>query len=363
MLIVVYGTTGELIKILPLIKSVPKEQLITICTYQQPQQLRQLVEEADIPKPTFAVGRRPDQSDLESMWQIPGWAIRVHVGLLMKRRKIRQLAGSRKNTIVLVHGDTLTTVFGALWGRLLGYKVGHIEAGLRSHNWRHPFPEELDRLTVSKLARVHFSPGKTPERNLAKVKGEIIQTDYNTVLDSLRLAKNDKSKNDFKLPDKYAVISIHRNELLAEKPVLEHFLKTVRMQAKKDNLIFLDHPVTKQRLGELGYDHFLDHPKITRLPKLSYYKFIKLVTNAQYVLTDSGGLQEETAYLGIPCLVHRVATEREEGLGQNVVLSEYKAEKLADFLKDPSRYHRGGLAETVSPTEKIITYLKNQKYL
>lgn len=360
MIIVVYGTTGELIKVLPLIKGVPKNKLLTICTYQQPEQLGRLLKEANIPMPDFEIGRKSTQSDLESLSQIPGWLVKVHYGFFKLRRKIRRIAKTEKS-IVLVHGDTLTTVFGALWGRLYGLKVGHIEAGLRSHNWRHPFPEELDRLAVSRLARIHFAPGETPEKNLkvAGVKGDIVQTNFNTVLDSLRLAKEDKSRDNFSLPNKYAVVSVHRNELMAEKNILEHFLKRIREQAEKDYFVFLDHPVTKQKIRELGFDHYLNHTNIRRLPKLSYYRFIKLVSKAEYVLTDSGGLQEETAYLGIPCLVHRVATEREEGLGKNVLLSRYDSKLLDKFLLNPSKYRGKGLDKKLSPTRVITNYLKD----
>lgn len=364
MVIIVYGTTGELIKILPILKVIPKDQQVRICTYQQPHQLKQLVNEVKLDAPNYGVGRNPEKHDLESIKEVPWWAIKTNLGLFNAMRKVRKQHG-RKNTVVLVHGDTMTTVFGALWGRLLGFPVGHIEAGLRSHNWRHPFPEEIDRLLTSRLARMHFAPGDVPVENLhkAKAKGDIVPTTYNTVLDSLRMAQKDTTDIGYKLPKKFAVVSIHRNELLVQKEELESFLKTIRKQAEKDNIIFLDHPVTKQRMNDLQLNSILEHKNITRLPKLSYYRFIKLVAKADYVLTDSGGLQEETAYLGIPCLVHRMATEREEGLGKNVVLSLYDQKIVNDFLKDPYKLAGQGVSSKISPTKTILDYLKNKHFI
>jgi UDP-N-acetylglucosamine 2-epimerase (non-hydrolysing) len=271
----------------------------------------------------------------------------------------------------VVHGDTVTTVLGALMGRLHRTTVVHVEAGLRSFNWRHPFPEEIDRMIVSRLARYHFAPGQTPIDNLhkAEVKGKIVDTKRNTVLDSLRYARAASTEgldtHGADLSKPYYVISIHRNELMSDEAALHGLLETIQKHAQTHDIqaMFLDHPITKERLTKLGYDNLLDHENIFRMPKLSYYRFIQLVSNAKYIITDSGGLQEEAAYLDIPCLVHRMATERQEGLGENVVLSLYDQKKVDQFLANPDKYHGQKAEDSIKPTQTIITTLRADGFI
>lgn len=366
MLVIVYGTTGELIKLLPLIKSLKPDSYLTICTYQQPQQLKRLLHQADIKEADIKIGQKPDANDLESLKSIPRWFLSLWAGFFINRRKIkRQLKQSTGSNLLLVHGDTTTTLLGAVMGRLLGLPVGHIEAGLRSFNWRHPFPEELNRIYTSKIARIHFAPGKTPVTNLKKAntKGQIINTNFNTVLDSLRLAQTAKLPTKHKLPKQFCLISIHRNELLAQPKELELILNKIAEFSNKMPVVFLDHPITKERMRTLQFDQLMDAPGITRIPKLDYFSFISILAKAECVITDSGGLQEETAYLGIPCLVHRKATEREEGLGKNVVLSLYQAKKVDEFLANHTAYKTEGVSKAISPTKIILDSLKSQNFI
>lgn len=367
MIVVVYGTTGELIKIMPLLKDVPREKLITICTYQQPQQLAGLFTAADIARPDIAIGQDSQAADLEKISRVPMWFTKVWTGFFKHRRAIKKrlaASGDEKHAII-VHGDTTTTLLGSRMGRLLGVTVVHVEAGLRSFNWRHPFPEELNRIFVSKIARIHFAPGDEPVRNLKKagVKGKIINTRYNTVLDSLRMAQDSKTPLPFKVPKTYCLISIHRNELLAQPKELEKILRHIQEFAKNIPIIFLEHPITKERIKSLKLGHLLRHQNIQLVPKQSYYRFIQLLAKSSCVITDSGGLQEESAYLGIPCLVHRRATERNEGLGENVVLSLYDDNKVTEFCNNYIKYRRPGVSKSISPTKKILATLRQDKYL
>jgi UDP-N-acetylglucosamine 2-epimerase (non-hydrolysing) len=367
MVIVVYGTTGELIKLLPLLNGIDADSVLTVCTYQQPQQLKKLFSDASLEQPDFKIGQSETSADLEKLILVPRWMVGVWYGFLINRKRIKtrlKKEGSQKHALI-VHGDTTTTLFGSLMGRFLGLPVIHIEAGLRSYNWRHPFPEELNRIYTSKIARIHFAPGNVPVSNLkkARTKGEIINTEYNTVLDSLRLAQKQKVAARDNLPLKYCLVSIHRNELLTQPKELKAILEKIRDFADTLPIIFLDHPITKERIQSLGFDGILEHSSISRLPKLSYFNFIKLLTQSSCVITDSGGLQEETAYLGIPCLVHRKATEREEGLGKNVLLSMYDSKKIDEFLEDYESYQTEGVSGNISPTEIIIEYLKESKFI
>lgn len=363
-IIVIYGTSGELIKIAPLLKKL--EGSITINTNQQPHQVGAILEETALPKPTHTVSNGFRGNELSKIWQLLAWfpatvwnLARITPGI---RREIR---ADKHPPLVVVHGDTMTTVIGALYGRLNGFKVAHIEAGLRSHDWRNPFPEEIDRLITSRLARIHFSPGDVPVKNLRDdgAKGEVINTQLNTVLDSMLMARSGVIGHGVKgLPKKYGVVSIHRNELMAKPDVLKQLIETLDRYSSKTPLVFLDHPVTKARLTELGYDRLFTKKEFIRVPKQSYFKFMKLLAKADFVVTDSGGLQEECAYINTPCLLHRLATEREEGLGANVLLSKFDDGVVRGFMDDPSKFKGVAAKDEFSPTDVILNYLKTNSY-
>lgn len=372
MIVIVYGTTGELIKLISLVKEIPEDQQLRINTNQQPGQLAQLMDDAKLPEPHYVLTDGRKGRDLEKKTDILLWGMRLSGQTVKDLRKIKkQLKDTPGKHAVMVHGDTVTTVYGALLGKLLGLPIVHVEAGMRSHDWRNPFPEEIDRKIVGKLARYHFSPGDTPTNDLIKekAKGEIIDTLRNTVLDSLRYAQkapvSNKAFGKLDVNKPYVVVSIHRNELMANPKALKELLESIRDHAKSDNLqmVFLDHPITKERITQLGYDDILKSRNIIRLPKLSYYRFIQLISNAKYAITDSGGLQEETAFLGIPCLIHRMATERMEGLGKTAELTYYKKDKVEEFLNNTDKYIGEKEGNKIQPTKIIIDKLVSSGFL
>lgn len=367
MIIIIYGTTGELIKLLPLIRDIPYEKQFRISTQQQPLQLKGLHDEANAPVPNCTMANGKKGHDLEKISDMLFWIKDIVFGYIRARKYIKNIKKENKNNLVIVHGDTVTTVIGALIGKLHRIKVAHIEAGLRSGNWRHPFPEEIDRRITSKIAKINYAPGDIPVSNLmkAKVSGEIVNTKFNTVLDSLKLASlsNLKIKGLSTIPSKYFIVSIHRNELMSQPSELKRTLENISNKSKDIDCIFLDHPVTKEKIRTLNFDNIIDGRNITRLNKLRYFQFITLISKADFIITDSGGLQEEAYYLGIPCLVHRLTTERDEGLGKNVVLSKYDNKAVVNFLNKPNRYRTKSLSTNISPTKLIIKDLINRGYL
>ncbi|MBA3757278.1 UDP-N-acetylglucosamine 2-epimerase [Candidatus Saccharibacteria bacterium] len=368
MLIFIYGTTGELIKIAPILKAVPREQYLLINTVQQAKQLPKLQAQLLI-KDDFLLANGYKGRDLENYFQALRWLPAVFKNFFNNRKKIKRAIKENSSTqnLVLVHGDTNTTVLGAVFGRLLGMPVAHVEAGLRSFDIMHPFPEELNRRIVSRIARLHFAPGDQPVKNLNKNKGVVINTAYNTVKDSIDLVRHiDTIELPKNLPEHYGIVSIHRNELLSDKNGLRDFLKVLSEgELTSSNLIFLEHPVTAEKIRVLGYGKYLESPNIIRLPKLDYPTFMKLLGGANFVLTDSGGLQEECTYLNIPCVVHRKVTERMEGLGANVELTGMKAELVAEILaKLLKRTSSASASENqTSPTQIITNYLGRGGYI
>jgi UDP-N-acetylglucosamine 2-epimerase (non-hydrolysing) len=367
MIIFIYGTTGELIKIAPLLNKIPRDQYLLVSTVQQAQLLPSLQKQLNI-KDDFLLANGYKGRDLENYFQAIRWLPIVIFNFFKKRRKIKKALKANRSAknIVLVHGDTNTTIIGSVFGKILGLRVGHIEAGLRSFDIFHPFPEEINRRIVTKLARVHFAPGEQPVKNLERAKGEVVNTVYNTVKDSIDLVKSIKTiELPESLPAKFGIVSIHRNELLSNKVALKSFLLVLgSKEMQSNNFVYLDHPITQERIRALGLDSYLHKQNIVRIPKLDYPTFMKLLSKAEFVLTDSGGLQEECTYLNIPCVVHRKVTERMEGLGANVELTGMNSKTVVPILeKLLKRSSATAKAEDVSPTQTIIDYLRVNKYI
>jgi UDP-N-acetylglucosamine 2-epimerase (non-hydrolysing) len=373
LVVVFYGTSAELIKLLGIVKGTDRDNLLLICTAQQKEQIEQFHTQSGIyPDMYLAQGWRGH--DVLNMAEMLGFMIKLHLNFIKKYRSIMNTykASDKKRktkSIAVVHGDTLTTVVGAYFGRLLGLKVAHIEAGLRSGKAFHPFPEEIDRRIVTKIARVHFAPNQHAIDNLnaAHAKGDIIDTKYNTSKDAIEIAAEHKSKlvKGLNLPKHYGLISIHRTELLERKKELEDFIKAISAFVSNDGkMVFLDHSTTKDKLRVLGFDHYLKKEGMIRIPKLAYMDFIQVAKHADYILTDSGGLQEDAYFLGKPTMIHRLATERNEGLGQNVELSYLDIGTVERFLHDSDKLNQSEkVTDKTSPSKIVIDYFMREGYI
>lgn len=192
MILVVYGTTGELIKLMPVLRRLDERGLgfVQASTGQQVQQIPRLLELAGLPPVDLWLARGAHGRDLRANRDIPGWAGSVAASFARGRSGLRRrlLAGGGA-PLVLVHGDTMTTLYGALLGRALGFPVAHIESGLRSFDLFHPFPEELNRRITSRIASVLYAPGPWPASNLRR--GIVIDTGSNTIRDALAMVPAD----------------------------------------------------------------------------------------------------------------------------------------------------------------------------
>jgi len=362
MIAAIYGTTGELIKMAPLLREIhSRDQLITLCTAQQPEQIPAMLDEFGLPQPDLWLAHGSGGHDLERATEVPGWGSAVALAIARQGRKLIR----REARSVLVHGDTFTTVIGALSGRLAGRPVGHIEAGLRSGDWRNPFPEEINRRIVSRLARYHYAPGRWAADNLrrAHVRGEIIDTGVNTVRDALQLAAG-RARLAVDIPSvAFGVVSIHRFELLRDRDALSELIAVLAEAATTRPLLFVDHPVTVAALDDAGLDEGLDCPGITRISRQGYLAFVALLARASFLVTDSGGSQEECAALGLPCVVHRARTERQDGLdGGAVMLSGMEIDVVRQFLHDPPPRH-APMGDLTAPTGLIVRHLEARGFL
>ena len=352
MILVVFGTTGELIKLAPVLLRLDARghAYVLATTGQQVQQIPSFLEQFGLRQPDIWLARGAKNRDLRVNSDIPGWLATVMRSWARARRRLR------RTPLVLVHGDTMTTVLGSLMGRSLRATVAHIEGGLRSYDWRHPFPEELNRKLATGLSRIHYAPGAWAAGNLRR--GDVVDTGSNTIRDSLELVDDDEPV--LELPAAFGVVSVHRFELLNNRRLLTETVDALAEAATHTPLLFVDHPVTAAALERFRLTDRFDGASFRRLPRLRFFDFVRVERRSDFVVTDSGGSQEECYYLNLPCLVHRVKTERREGLGENAVLSEMRADVLREFLADPTRFRRRTELAAASPSDVIVADLERR---
>jgi UDP-N-acetylglucosamine 2-epimerase (non-hydrolysing) len=372
MIVVFYGTSAELIKMYGIVSLVPRDELLLVCSAQHHQGLQKVHAQLGI-EPDLYLSNGWRGNDVANMKQMLGMMLHAHGRFLAKYSNIRKRIkeSDKKNgtrSIVLVHGDTLTTVIGAYMGRLLRLPVGHVEAGLRSGTWKNPFPEELDRRFVSKIARIHFAPNDLASKNLVreKTKGEIIDTQFNTAKDAIEESGKFVSRefSKLKLPEHYCLVLLHRTELLESRDDLEAILKAINKHASKERpVVFTEHTTTKEKINANSFDHYLQKDGLIVIPKQPYFDFMAIVRNSDYIVTDGGGLQEDAYFFGIPTMVHRLTTERHEGIGENADISKMDVAKVTDFLenhRDKSEF--AGSKGSVSPSEIVVDWLRSHNY-
>lgn len=323
--LLVFGTRPEAIKMAPLVKAFEEETSIIskVCvTAQHREMLDQVLELFDI-KPDYDLNLMKPGQDLYDITS------NVLLGL-------KDVLSDFKPDVVLVHGDTTTTSSASLAAFYQQIKVGHVEAGLRTHNLYSPWPEEANRQITGVLANYHFAPTKASQENLSKEnkdKKNIIVTG-NTVIDALFLAL-DKIKNNNQLEDKILHQLVNNNyQLQNDKKVIlvtghrrenhgQGFidiceaLKTIAVENPNIDIVYPVHlnpnvqkPV-KQLLSDVQNVHLIE--------PLQYETFLYLMSKSYFIITDSGGVQEEAPSLGKPVLVMRDTTERPEAVEAGTV--------------------------------------------
>ena len=352
MIHLVIGTKAQLIKMAPVMRALRDAGMSYryISTGQHRDTMEDILENFGLEGPDITLYSGPDITSIPKML---AWTLRILWRTFIDRK---QIFANDRNGIVLVHGDTFSTLLGALMGKVARLKVGHVESGLRSRNLFHPFPEEITRLLTFALTDYYFCPGDWAIRNLHNYKGSKIDLGANTLLDALNLAKSNIAKIEVDIPaEPYVIATLHRFENVFSKPALERLVKIVCQIADRKKVVFILHNPTHNKLKEFGlYDILSRHPRIELRPRYDYFHFIRLITTADFVISDGGSNQEECYYLGKPILLLRQATEREEGLGENCVLSQFDPAKIEDFATYFQRHERPPLQPQLSPSHRIV---------
>ncbi|MBN1811541.1 MAG: UDP-N-acetylglucosamine 2-epimerase [Anaerolineae bacterium] len=263
--------------------------------------------------------------------------------------------------ICLIHGDTLTTLLSLLYAKRCGLKVAHVEAGLRSYHLLDPFPEEIIRLIAMRYSDILFAPSDWALENLHKMGygGKSINAGGNTIIDTIRYAR--KHTDGGQRPSTpYAVATTHRVETIYSRPRMEKIVILLERIAAERLVLFVLHEPTRQQLSRFGlYTRIMQNSSIRVLPLQPYLEFVNLLAGADFVVTDGGSIQEETYFLGVPCLIMRSKTERLEGLGENAYLAKFDAEQIDKFLQLLPELKRQEAYDTLCPSSRIVDRITN----
>lgn len=349
MIVFIYGTTAEAIKIAPVARrlearGIPYAQWIT---QQHTEALRRVIPELGLRAPDEIIADGWRGKPLKTPLQMVGWAFDVAGWSIRNLRRLRR--SLPKGSVVVVHGDTMTTVLGTFIGRLLRVPVAHIEAGLRSGDWRHPFPEELDRRIVGVFAQIHYVPSEEAAENL-RGKKNVVLTLGNTAKDAVRDAA---TANPYGAEENepYALVLLHRYEFISNQALVRDTLRTLSAGSEIPLRLIVDsysRGAIEQTIQDEGLTGF------TLITKLEHGRFVAAMKGARFIVTDSGGIQQEAAALGVPTLIHRRVTEGQEGFGASAVLSGWDLGVLRDFLETYERYRTGDPGADASPSDIIV---------
>ena len=238
----------------------------------------------------------------------------------------------RKPDLVLVYGDVNSTVAAALVCSKLRIKVGHVEAGLRSFD--RSMPEEINRLVTDQLADLLFTPSEDGDQNLERegIPASKVYRVGNVMIDSLvRLLPVAMEKKLNGLPDRYVLVTLHRPANVDDDRSLKIILGYLLELNSQVKVVFPVHPRTRKRIADFG----IDVSKLDLLEPLPYIEFLSLQRRAMAVVTDSGGIQEETTYLNVPCLTLRSNTERPVTvtIGTNILVGQDGGMLRAELTK------------------------------
>lgn len=372
-ILVVFGTRPEAIKMLPLVKK-----------------LKQLKNTFDVKTCVSAQHRHMLDQMLNFFEIIPDYDLNVMrpnhnlvnlTSLILK--KFNNVLKKFKPNLILVHGDTTTTLATAMTGFYNGYKVGHVEAGLRTNDILSPYPEEFNRQIVTKIADLHFAPTKLAKKNLIseKVSKEKIQVTGNTVIDAMywTLHKLNKKKNKKKIINelntvlkfnwqnkKFVLITGHRRENFGDG--ISQISKAIFQLALKYPKIYFVYPVhLNPNVIKPVHKILKGVENVLLIKPLDYEKFIYIMKYAYLILTDSGGIQEEAPSLGKPVLVTREITERPEAIKAGTVKlignNQKKIIQGVSKLLNDKRYYKK-MSKSLNPygdglaCDRIIKYLK-----
>lgn len=358
----IFGTRPEAIKMGPLVKELEKHhdiETIVCVTGQHREMLDQVL----------SIFYIVPQYDLEIMKHKQD-LFDVTINIL---EKLKPVLEKEKPDMVLVHGDTSTTYAAGLASFYLRIPVGHVEAGLRTHNIYSPYPEEFNRQSVGLFSALNFAPTKKAAQNLLD-EGKTASSIYvtgNTAIDALKTTV----KEDYTSPiiewandSKLIVLTAHRRENYGEP--MRHMFQAIKRIVDEHEDIKVVYPIhMNPMIKELADEIFTETKRVKIIPPMEVVDFHNLLAKSHIILTDSGGIQEEAPSLGKPVLVMRDTTERPEGIEAGTLKlvgtdEEVIYEHFKELLENKVLYKE--MSEASNPygdgtaSEQIVTILKEK---
>jgi len=344
---IVLGTRPEIIKLSPLIKQFNKKSTSIIFTGQHYDYKMgmQFIHQLGLPKPDYSM-------------KVPSTKPAVQIAEMI--RKLSKILEKEKPETVIVQGDTNTVLAAGIASLKSNISVSHVESGLRSYDWR--MPEEHNRIIIDHISELLFASTQTNKQNLIseKVHGKIFVTG-NTVIDAInQFSKISKKQSKLSIEnDDYVLVTLHRSENVDNKQILSSIIKGII--DSNQNFIFPVHPRTLKRLNNYNlYTKLKNSENILMLDSVGYFEMLELMKNCQYIVTDSGGLQEEATAPSIrkKVVVVRKTTDRPEavlegfseiaGITYNGILKSLrKTAKNPSIPKKKSPYGEGNSAKII----------------
>ncbi|MDA3753889.1 non-hydrolyzing UDP-N-acetylglucosamine 2-epimerase [Staphylococcus aureus] len=356
----IFGTRPEAIKMAPLVKALEQEKMlepIVVVTAQHREMLDSVLSTFEI-KPKYDLNIMKSGQTLS---EITSKSI----------TQLEQVIQLEKPDMVLVHGDTMTTFAGGLAAFYNQVPIGHVEAGLRSYDKYSPFPEEVNRQLVGVLADLHFAPTKNAASHLlseGKYSESVVVTG-NTAIEAMKYTVDDNYKSNImdKYHDKkFILMTAHRRENIGQP--MENIFKAVRRLIDEYTDLALVYPMHKNpKVREVAQKILGSHDRIELIEPLDVVDFHNFAKKAYFILTDSGGIQEEAPSFNKPVLVLRSVTERPEGVEAGTLKvigtnkqNVYQAAK--ELIDDERLYHQ--MSEASNPygdgfaSERIVNHIK-----
>ncbi len=324
----IFGTRPEAIKMAPLVlalKKDPELEPIVVVTAQHREMLDQVLKIFDI-EPDF------DLNIMKQGQTLPEVTGRVIEGL-------DSVIKEAKPDMILVHGDTTTTFAGSLAAFYNQIDIGHVEAGLRTHNKYSPFPEEMNRQMTGVLADLHFSPTENSKQNLIveNKNEESISVTGNTAIDALKTTVNEEYHSEIiekHKDNKVILLTAHRRENIGTP--MHNIFSAVRDIVDEFEGVTVVYPIHKNpKVRSIAEEYLGGHDRIEIIEPLDVVDFHNFAANSHIILTDSGGVQEEAPSLAKPVVVLRDTTERPEGVEAGTLkLAGIEKQDIYDLTKE-----------------------------
>ena len=347
---VVWGTKAEAIKVAPVLREMESRGLPyrLVETGQHGAYLPGLRRRLGVREPDVRLG---GDRDADSLPAAVRWALRM-AGLLVSGGGLRNRVFGDRGGVCLVHGDTPSTLLATLMARRAGLPVVHLESGLRSGSFGHPFPEEAIRVLVMRRAAVCLAPDARSAANLAAMglSERTVETSGNTGLEALRDALGDVEPGSGPV-----VATMHRVENLHRADRFDGFLNLLGRAGS--DVTFAVHPPTDGVLARRGGRVAVEANGVVTTDLVPYDEFVTMLAAAPFVITDGGSIQEECARLGVPTLLWRDRTERHDGVGENVLVSRYDPAEVDAFLADPQKWRRPARTGDERPAAEVVDVL------